>query len=156
DDAFEAALVRDGHAAAARLFVDGGEGLIDELRRFSKPLWSYATDAVQKKLHAVNLLGIDAQGIGALGRRSDIDLVQTPWWDRVVQLQIRAGVPLFALTCMPDLWRAYANEPNPSQIHLDQRWATWPELLAHDFPRPAIERFAQAIALGLIPVSDGL
>lgn len=142
-------------STATRLVLEDMHRSIAELRRFSDPLWSYTPNKIppehQRGIHHIEVMGVDAI-TGAVqsvsGHYPGLNLVETGWWDRTVHLQIRAGIPLFALTCMDELWRDYSRLSNGlrERCHVDQRWAGWPELLPHAFNRHVIEVFAQGWA----------
>lgn len=151
DEAFADAIETGGHVSPTRALAAGHRDALDELHRFSTPLWNFRrTTATDQR---ISILGVDRRHAAAVPASARIDLAQTPWWDRVVHLQVRTGVPLFALTCMLDLWRAYSTAQDREPFHLDKRWTAWPEVLSHDFSRVGIDSFARAVAGGLMDVS---
>jgi hypothetical protein len=153
---FELAFASDGSSSATRLVLADLHNSIAELRRFSDPLWSYTADKIppnhHRGIHHIEVLGVDAlsgEVQSIVGQYPTMGCVATKWWDRVVHLQIRAGVPLFALTCMDELWRDYvglSDGESRGKYHIDQRWAGWPELLQHAFDKKVINVFAQGLA----------
>jgi tubulin-like protein len=152
---FVPAFARGGPSSATRLVLANLHESIAELRRFSDPLWSYSPSKIppghQRGIHHIEVLGVDAvsgEVQPVYGHYPGLGIVETGWWDRAVHLQIRAGIPLFALTCMDELWRDYARLSNGlrEKCHIDRRWAGWPELLPHAFNRAVIEVFAQGLA----------
>jgi hypothetical protein len=155
DQEFKPAFCSGGPASATRLMLADLHSTVSELRRFSDPLWSYTADKIppehHRGIHHIEVLGVDAlsgETQAIAGQYPTMGLVPTGWWDRAVNLQIRAGVPLFALTCMDDLWRDYARPSDGmgrETFHIDRRWAGWPELLHHAFNKAVIK----ALALGL-------
>jgi hypothetical protein len=157
---FTPAFVAGGSGSATRIIETDMHNAIGELRRFSDPMWSYATDKIppahHSGIHHLEILGVDAFSEKTQlieGQYPALKVVPTNWWHRSVLLQIRAGVPLFALTCMDELWREYAlrdDDWSPVRCHIDKRWAGWPELLPHAFKRSVIDVLARGLAASLI------
>ena len=157
---FKPAFCSGGTGSVTRTIETDVDNAINELRRFSDPMWSYAPDKIPPRqhngIHHLEILGVDdfserTQVIE--GQYSTMKVVPTGWWNQAVLLQIRAGVPLFALTCMDELWRDYAlreDEWTPERCHLDRHWVGWPELLPHAFDRSKLDIFAKGLAASLI------
>jgi hypothetical protein len=152
---FAAAFTVGGASSATQLLLRDPHKSISELRRFSDPLWSYTLDKIppehHRGIHHIEVLGVDslAKTLASLaGLYPLVHLVETGWWDRVTHLQIRAGIPLFALSCMNELWRDYSGSANGrrEKSHLDRRWVGWPELLPHAFKQNVIRTFALGLA----------
>jgi len=162
---FIPAFAPGGRSSATRLALEDLHNSIAELRRFSDPLWSYSPNKIppehQRGIHHIEALGVDAasgETQPVYGHYPGLGVVPTGWWDRVIHLQIRAGIPLFALTCIDELWRDYARLSNEEREkhHIDRRWVGWPEILPHAFNRAVIEVFAQGLASSQIFLSgDG-
>ena len=152
---FAPAFAPGGPGSATRYVLQDIHKSIAEMRRFSDPLWSYSPNKIppehQRGIHHIEVFGVDAVSGGVqsvYGHYPGLGIVPTDWWDRAVHLQIRAGIPLFALTCIDELWRDYARLSNGmrEKCHIDRRWAGWPEILPHAFNRAIIEIFAQGLA----------
>jgi len=157
---FTPAFSAGGTGNVTRAIETDVDKVMDELRRFSDPMWSYAPDKIPPAhhggIHHLEILGVDTFSEKTQlieGQYPTLKVVSTGWWDRAVFLQIRAGVPLFALTCVDDLWRDYAlrdDDWSRARCHLDRRWVGWPELLPHAFDRSKVDVFAQGLAASLI------
>ena len=153
---FDPAFLPGGASSATRLVLENLNKSITELRRFSDPMWSYSADKIppehHRGIHHLEVLGVDGRSGEAATIQAQypaINVVQTGWSDRVVHLQIRAGIPLFALTSMNDLWRDYSRLSGGRGreiCHIDRRWAGWPELLPHAFDPYIVGVFAQGFA----------
>jgi hypothetical protein len=152
---FDPAFSPGGPASATRLLVQNVDSHLTELRRFSAPLWSYSPSKIppehHRGIHHLEILGVDKRSgeVDAIqSQHSSVTVLPTGWSDRVMHLQIRAGVPLFALTCMDDLWREYSRmSENPGReiCHIDRRWVGWPEPLAHAFAPKVVQTFAHGL-----------
>ena len=152
-----------GHESSATgIVMNDLHEYIPELRRLSAPLWSYSPDEIppedQRGIHHLEMLGIDKRSgdVGAVeSQYPTIDVVETGWSERVVHLQIRAGIPLFALTCMDRLWHDYGLRGSGRQLcHIDRRWAGWPEPLKHAFDPGVLEALAQGLVSKQITRSE--
>lgn len=160
---FEPAFAPGRGSSATRLVLEDLHNSISELRRFSEPLWSYNPNKIppqhQPGIHHIEVLGVDALS-GAVSDVSrdypGVSLVETGWWDRAAYLQIRAGIPLFALSCMDELWRDYSQLPDGlrERCHIDRRWAGWPELLPHAFNPVVMDVLALGVASGQVAWSS--
>jgi hypothetical protein len=156
DREFDPAFLPGGASSATRLVINDQEGYINELRRFSAPMWSYSVDKIppehQRGIHHLEVLGVDKRSgeVEAIqSQYPNINIISTGWSDRVLYLQLRAGIPLFALTHMDDLWRDYARRwdgAGQEICHIDRHWAGWPELLPHAFDAEVLDLFAQGLA----------
>lgn len=165
DQTFTPAFASGGQGSATRLLLAAPYTTMETLRRFAAPMWSYTASKIPVRdhpgIHAIEVLGLErlsGEAQTALGGYPGLDLVETGWWDRVVHLQIRAGIPLFALTCMDDLWRDYLCVPDRQSrqsFYGDRRWVGWPELRAHDFPLAVVEVFARGLASSQIIYQPG-
>jgi hypothetical protein len=152
---FAAAFTVGGASSATQLLLRDPHKFISELRRFSDPLWSYTLDKIppehHRGIHHIEVLGVESF-IKAMAPMAGlyplVHLVETDWWDRVTHVQIRAGIPLFALSCMNELWSDYSGSANGrrERSHLDRRWVGWPELLPHAFKQNVIRTFALGLA----------
>jgi hypothetical protein len=163
DREFEPAFQAGGPSSATRLLVNDMDRVMAELRRFSAPLWSFSANTIppehHRGIHHIEVVGVDkASGeVDAIrSRHSSLTVMPTGWSERVVHLQIRAGIPLFALTCMGDLWRDYTRRrgrPGRELFHVDRRWVGWPELLPHSFDEAVLGAFAQGLTSEQITVT---
>jgi hypothetical protein len=153
---FDPAFSPGGASSATRLVINDLNNSMTELRRFSDPLWSYSADKIPPEHHAgihhLEILGVDKKSgeVEAIqAQYPKINIISTGWSDRAIHFQLRAGIPLFALTCMNDLWRDYARLANGRGrefCHIDRRWAGWPELLPHAFDPGVLDVFARGLA----------
>ncbi|MGH9764793.1 MAG: hypothetical protein ACREAC_28495, partial [Blastocatellia bacterium] len=163
----EPAFAPGGSSSVTQVLLANVDQSIAELRRFSNPLWSYSSNKIPPEhhsgIHHIEALGLDSTSGAASSISSSIsssifrhhqgiELIETGWWNRAVHLQIRAGIPLFALTCMNELWGAYSRLPSElrARCHIDRRWVGWPELLPHLFNGEVINLFAQGLAVSQI------
>jgi len=156
----EPAFAAGGRSSATQLLLQDLNASMKELKRFSDPLWSYNADKIprehQSGIQLIEVLGVDRLS-GSVNSISSqypgLGIVETGWGNRVVHLQIRAGVPLFALSSMNDLWHDYSRNPSGhmrAQFHADGRWANWPELLPHAFDGAVIESLALGLAASVV------
>ena len=101
--------------SATSILLENPDKFLYDLNRFSDPLWSFDRDKIPGE-HQAGIQGIAVLGVDKRSGRTDsisrqhphLAVVETGWGNRVLQLQIRAGVPLFALSCMTDLWYSYS------------------------------------------------
>ncbi len=156
---FAAACQPRGEYSATTLLSAKTEMYLSELRRFSVPSWSFNLSKMpidRRPEHGLlEVLSVDVLSgeiSTATARYSSLGKVDNGRWDQNTFLQIRAGLPLFALTRADELWRSYCEASPEKRVlsHLDRWWVGWFEFVDHSFVPALVRFFARCLAANVI------